>query len=61
VEAEELRLDPNADASRINLDVYRARRQLIDAGIPNGHQLIERRARTRQLRLGVMRIVVTSS
>lgn len=40
------------EPSRINVDVYRARRQLADAGIADAGQLVERRTTSRQLRLG---------
>lgn len=49
-----LRLDDNA----IYLAVYRARRQLKQAGIARAASLVERRSGTRQLRLGVPHIKV---
>ena len=44
-----LRLDDNA----IYLAVFRARKQLKQAGVARAAGLIERRAGTRQIRLGV--------
>jgi hypothetical protein len=39
------------DAERLNVDVYRIRRQFAEAGLPGATRLIERRRLTRQLRL----------
>jgi hypothetical protein len=49
-----LRLDDNA----IYLAVYRARKQLKTAGISGAAGIVERRAATRQLRIGVSSLVV---
>ncbi|HKU43144.1 MAG TPA: FHA domain-containing protein [Polyangiales bacterium] len=40
-------------APQLALDVYRARRQLADAGVVDSAQLIERRTVSRELRIGV--------
>lgn len=37
---------------QLNIDVFRIRRHLSDKGVPNAATVIERRPRTRQLRLG---------
>jgi hypothetical protein len=43
-----LRVEP----MQLNLDIFRIRRHIAAKGIPNAVQLIERRATTRQLRIG---------
>lgn len=55
---ERLRLAPNGEGSRVNLDVHRARRQLIQAGFEHGYDVIERRPGAGQLRLGVAGIAI---
>ncbi|MCB9766419.1 MAG: FHA domain-containing protein [Alphaproteobacteria bacterium] len=47
------------DPSKLNLDVFRARRQLADAGIGGAAALVERRTYPRQLRFGVVAVEVT--
>jgi hypothetical protein len=42
----------------INLDVFRIRKQFGALGIPDAAQIIERRPRTRQLRIGTSRVTV---
>jgi hypothetical protein len=49
-----LRLDDNA----VYLAVYRARKQLKEAGVAAAAGVVERRAATRQLRLGVQEITI---
>ncbi len=44
------------DLERLNVDVYRVRRQFADLGLLDPAQIIERRARTRQIRIGVHNI-----
>jgi hypothetical protein len=46
------------DANRLHIDIYRARRQLGEAGVHGATRLIERRAGTRMLRIGVARLAV---
>ncbi len=41
------------DAERLNVDVYRIRRQFADLGLLDPAHIIERRPRTRQIRIGV--------
>jgi hypothetical protein len=41
------------DASRLHVDIHRARRQLAEAGIAEAEHIVERRPGTRQLRLGI--------
>ena len=45
-----LRLDP----ARINLLVHRARREFLDLGVQDAHELVARRTTTGQLRLGIV-------
>lgn len=47
-----------SDASRLHIDIYRARRQLGEAGVLGATRLIERRPGTRMLRIGVARLDV---
>lgn len=51
VYVEELIEGLRTDAERLNVDVYRIRRQFTEAGIPGAARLIERRRLTRQLRI----------
>ena len=44
--------------AQLNLHVFRARRQLHRAGLKESGALVERRAMTRQIRLGVHRIAI---
>ena len=46
------------DTSYLRVGIYRARRQLAGAGVPNAEQIIERRVSTGQLRLGTSRVSV---
>jgi hypothetical protein len=43
---------------QLHLDIYRARRQFADVGVVDAPQLIERRARSRELRIGVAQLNV---
>ncbi len=43
---------------KLNLDVFRIRRQLADAGVTDAHRIVERRATTQQLRLGIGEIEI---
>ncbi len=46
------------EPTKINVDVYRARRQLAEEGIADAASLVERRSTTHQLRIGVERLEV---
>jgi hypothetical protein len=46
------------DANRLHLDIYRLRRQFAEAGIAHAVGLVERRAGTRALRIGVKHIEI---
>lgn len=50
--------DPNMESAHLNLDVLRIRRQFARLGIADAAGIIERRPRTRQLRIGVSRLSV---
>ena len=43
---------------QLTLDIYRARRQFADAGISDSAQIVERRASSRELRIGVEQISI---
>ena len=46
------------DSQHLNAHIYRARRQLSEAGISDAASIVERRATTGQLRLGTSRVVI---
>jgi hypothetical protein len=46
------------DANKFGVDVFRARRQLLDAGVEGAAQIVERRSLSRQLRIGVANLEV---
>lgn len=48
-----------SDANRLHLDFYRLRRQLVEIGVEDAAQIVERRSGTRQLRIGVARLEIT--
>jgi hypothetical protein len=43
---------------QLTLDIYRARRQFADAGVSDSAQIVERRASSRELRIGVEQISI---
>ena len=47
--------------AQLALDIYRARRQFSDAGVVDSAQLVERRASSKELRLGVDTITVQTA
>jgi len=51
---EQMRVDRN----QLHLDIFRLRRQFGEAGITDAARIVERRANTRQLRIGVTRIEI---
>lgn len=55
---EELSRDPSMAPPQLNLDVFRIRKQIAAVGILDGASIIERRPRTRQLRVGTKHISV---
>lgn len=50
--------DLSIGEGKLNLDVFRARRQLAEAGVATAGQLVERRTGSGQLRIGVGHLVV---
>jgi hypothetical protein len=52
--------EPNMSAEKLNLDVFRIRRHCAAAGIADAATIIERRPRTRQLRLGAGNIEIVT-
>ena len=46
--------------SQLTLDIYRARRQFSDAGVVDSAQVVERRTSSRELRIGVEQLSVTT-
>ncbi len=50
----------NVEASQLHLDIYRLRRQLGEAGLADATRIVERRAGTRALRIGVARLEIFS-
>jgi hypothetical protein len=44
--------------SQLTLDIYRARRQFADAGVVDSAQVVERRASSRELRIGVEQLKI---
>ena len=46
------------DASNLHLNIFRLRQQFGELGILNAARIVERRAGTRQLRIGVARLEI---
>lgn len=57
---EDLARDLTMDETHVNVAVFRCRQQLAAAGIAGAPGIVERRPRTRQLRLGVRRVEITT-
>jgi hypothetical protein len=55
---EDLEHDPSMAAAQLNIDVFRLRKQFAALGAVDAANIIERRPRTRQLRVGTGRISV---
>jgi hypothetical protein len=60
IHQDELLRQLRSDANRLHIDIYRCRRQFAEIGIADAAQIVERRAGTRQLRIGVRRLEITS-
>ncbi|MDB4974323.1 MAG: hypothetical protein JWN48_2664 [Myxococcaceae bacterium] len=56
---EDLAHDPSMATPQLNLDVFRIRKQFSVLGLPDAANIIERRPRTRQLRIGTPHIEIT--
>lgn len=57
---EDLAHDPSMVPPQLNIDVFRIRRQFAALGIVDAANIIERRPRTRQLRIGVSQLSVVN-
>lgn len=55
---EDLAHDPSMAPPQLNIDVHRIRKQFAEAGVLDAANIIERRPRTRQLRIGTERISI---
>jgi hypothetical protein len=55
---EDLAHDPTMAPPQLNIDVHRIRKQFAEAGVLDAANIIERRPRTRQLRIGTERISI---
>jgi hypothetical protein len=55
---DDLAHDPTMEPARLNIDVFRIRKQFAAKGIVRAEAIIERRLRTRQLRIGTGRLSV---
>lgn len=57
---EDLAHDPSMAPPQLNIDVFRVRQQFASIGVVDAANIIERRPRTKQLRIGTSDIVVTT-
>jgi hypothetical protein len=55
---EDLSQEPGLEFPQLNSDVFRIRKQVAAAGVLDAANVIERRPRTRQLRIGTSRISI---
>jgi hypothetical protein len=58
IEQEDLAHDPSMAPPRLNIDVHRIRRQFARAGVVDAQNIVERRVRPAQLRIGTGRLSV---
>lgn len=58
IDAEHLHLDADAAIGRVNVDVFRIRRQFEASGVIDGHHIVERRWRSHKLRIGIDRFAI---
>lgn len=58
INLEDLEHDPSMLPPQLNIDVFRIRKQFETIGVSDPASIIERRPRTRQLRIGVSRISI---
>ena len=56
---EDLAHDPTMAPPQLNIDVFRIRKQFAAIDVVDAANIVERRPRTRQLRLGTGRLSVT--
>jgi hypothetical protein len=57
---DDLEHDPSMAAQRLNVDVFRIRQQFAEAGVLDAARIIERRPRSRQLRIGTRSLTIVS-
>ncbi len=57
---EDLTIHPNTTGPQLNIDVFRIRKQFAAIGVYDAAGIIERRPRTRQLRIGTGRISIVT-
>jgi hypothetical protein len=57
---DELEHDPSLSGPQLNLDVFRVRKQFAALGVLDAANIVERRPRTKQLRIGVERLAVVT-
>jgi len=57
---EDLAHDPSMALPQLNIDVFRIRKQFAAVGVVDAASIIERRPRTRQLRIGTSRLTIVS-
>jgi hypothetical protein len=58
VDQDELAHDPTMNGPQLNVDVFRIRKQFEALGVADAANIVERRRRVRQLRVGTGRIVI---
>jgi len=56
---EDLAHDPSMAPPQLNIDVFRVRQQFASVGVVDAANIIERRPRTKQLRIGTSQIAIT--
>jgi pSer/pThr/pTyr-binding forkhead associated (FHA) protein len=59
IDQEELAHDPSMAPPQLNIDVFRIRKQFAALGVMDAANIVERRPRTRQLRIGTGLLLVT--
>jgi hypothetical protein len=60
VYVEDLERELATSAAQINIDIFRARRQFGALGLADSSEIVQRRPRTRQLRIGITQLAVTN-
>jgi hypothetical protein len=60
IEYDEIDHDPSMAPPQLNLDVFRIRKHFAKLGITDASRIIERRPRTRQLRIGTSSITISN-
>jgi hypothetical protein len=58
---DELKHDPTMASARLNVDVFRIRKQFAACAIVGAARIVERRPRTRQLRIGTGRVLIENA